>query len=622
MTKRAAAKAQPEDTGTTSTQTTDTTPALTGRLQPVHFDELYAIWPADPRLPSVDSRRAWALARNVTPTYVHNWFNRRRPVAKRLRLTIPKETYELPVGTPPVVIVKDEPVESELPATINEDASVQSTSRSAKVTIDPNVAPVPAATRQRKKKVKTPAPVPVDSAAAESEPMKSLKRKRNDHIDLPSHDLSEPTQPKNKKTVVPVPVPSVPSDDATSQPKPKQSRQRRSAVKVEPIDAAVPSAPKKQPKKRTTKPDPGPASTNGTAEAAPPAKRSLKRPQNTEVEPTHDDAPQPQKKIKISAPIHEPIEPSRKKKTVRFDSHNPDTPPSSSPTMRASSLPPSDAATAVDDTPASSLSPKTATGGAHIKETSIPDPRRSTDLVEDDGPLSPKRTNKHPAKAKENKRPLKSALKETRPRRKPKAKATPTPVPIAEEEEVVVCDRGNKHAPTGFTCALCGPSTDDATEGATADVDIVSDSPKQDFNWTFQFSSFTGPMGDYTDICVDLTPLSAVPFLATPIGSLAAEPSYSNDGGLTLDDDGYMHIDNLRFTYDGTYVGEEGAGEFFPALPTDWKPLVALAMDSAGEWIRSDGEEVSDDDVGDEICLDVEGLLDSSPNLRLPADIS
>ncbi|KAJ7752009.1 hypothetical protein B0H16DRAFT_1547078 [Mycena metata] len=611
MTKRAAAKAQSEDTGTTSTQTTDTTPALTGRLQPVHFDELYAIWPADPRIPSVDSRRAWALARNVTPNYVHTWFQRRRPAAKRLRLKIPKETYELPVGTPPVVVVKDEPVESELPPTTDDDAPVQSTRRSAKKKIEPDVAPVPATTRQRKKKVETPAPVPLNSAAVESESKKSLKRKRNDRDDLP-----QLTEPKNKKTDVP--LPSALSDSPTSQPKPKRSRQRTLAIEAEPINATVPSAPKGQPKKRTTQPEPEPASTNGTTEAAPPTKRSLKRPRNTKVEPTHD-APQPPKKKKTSAPIHEPIEPSRKKK-VRFDSPKPDTPPSSSPTMRASSLPPSDAATAVHDTPSSSPSPKIATGSAHIKETSIPS--RSTDLVEDDGSLSPKRTKKHPTKAKENTIPLKSALKKSGPKRKPKAKATPTPVPIPEEEEVLVCDRGNKDTPTGFTCVLCrAPSTDDAPEGATVDVDIVSNLPKEDFNWTFEFSSFTGPMGDYTDICVDLTPLSAIPFLASPVASLPTEPSCSNDGGLTLDDDGYMHVDNARFTYDGTYVGEAGAGEFFPVLPTDWKLLVGLAMDSAGEWIRSDGEEVSEDDVGEEICLDVEGSLDSGPNLRLPAYI-
>ncbi|KAJ6620769.1 hypothetical protein B0H10DRAFT_1791300, partial [Mycena sp. CBHHK59/15] len=75
-------------------------PNPTGRLALQHLDELNALWPADPRIPSVSSRRAWALARSVTPRYVHEWWSRRRPVAKKLRMVIPDDAYELSVGTP------------------------------------------------------------------------------------------------------------------------------------------------------------------------------------------------------------------------------------------------------------------------------------------------------------------------------------------------------------------------------------------------------------------------------------------------------------------------------------------------------------------------------------------
>lgn len=83
----------------------------------VHYDELSAIWPADRRIPSVASRRAWALARNLKPDVVHRWWYRRRLVAKRARLTIPKDSYELDIGTPPtlVVVVKDEEEEKSRP---------------------------------------------------------------------------------------------------------------------------------------------------------------------------------------------------------------------------------------------------------------------------------------------------------------------------------------------------------------------------------------------------------------------------------------------------------------------------------------------------------------------------
>ncbi|GLB41374.1 hypothetical protein LshimejAT787_0905890 [Lyophyllum shimeji] len=75
-------------------------------LAPVHLDELAKIWDNDRRIPTVDSRRAWAMARNIKPDLVHRWFARRKQIAKKARQRIPEGTYKLRVGTPP--IIKDE----------------------------------------------------------------------------------------------------------------------------------------------------------------------------------------------------------------------------------------------------------------------------------------------------------------------------------------------------------------------------------------------------------------------------------------------------------------------------------------------------------------------------------
>ncbi|RDB31072.1 hypothetical protein Hypma_000031 [Hypsizygus marmoreus] len=82
---------------------------------PEHLLELTQIWNADKRTPSVLSRRAWALARNLRVEAVHRWWHRRRQVAKRVGETLLEETYELDVGTPPVFVegVKAEEEEEE-----------------------------------------------------------------------------------------------------------------------------------------------------------------------------------------------------------------------------------------------------------------------------------------------------------------------------------------------------------------------------------------------------------------------------------------------------------------------------------------------------------------------------
>ncbi|KAL1661032.1 hypothetical protein GGF50DRAFT_118346 [Schizophyllum commune] len=69
-------------------------------LPPFIAHQLAEIWAADRRLPTPDSRKCWALARDVDPVRVHNWWYRRKKVAKGLGVVIPEGNYELSVGDP------------------------------------------------------------------------------------------------------------------------------------------------------------------------------------------------------------------------------------------------------------------------------------------------------------------------------------------------------------------------------------------------------------------------------------------------------------------------------------------------------------------------------------------
>jgi hypothetical protein len=125
-------------------------------------------------------------------------------------------------------------------------------------------------------------------------------------------------------------------------------------------------------------------------------------------------------------------------------------------------------------------------------------------------------------------------------------------------------------------------------------------------------------LDDYTDVSVDLTPLSALPFLKAPAAFLT--PPHAEINGLACDADGFIVIDDQRFTSDGMAVGEHGPGGFFPVLPTgrdEWKVLAreGLLLNSEGEWVSPDCDG-SHEDEG--ILVDVDGL-DDSVVLRLPA---
>ena len=71
------------------------------RIPAIHLEELAAIWNADKRTPTAASRRAWALARNVSPVKVNNWWYRKKTLARKNGIVLPEETYDLPVGIVP-----------------------------------------------------------------------------------------------------------------------------------------------------------------------------------------------------------------------------------------------------------------------------------------------------------------------------------------------------------------------------------------------------------------------------------------------------------------------------------------------------------------------------------------
>ncbi|KAE9392149.1 hypothetical protein BT96DRAFT_1023734 [Gymnopus androsaceus JB14] len=76
-----------------------------------NIDELNEIWDADKRYPTLSSRRRWALARNLEPTLVNQWFWSKRNGARKKKIALNPEQYDLPVGNPPEIPVKSEPTD-------------------------------------------------------------------------------------------------------------------------------------------------------------------------------------------------------------------------------------------------------------------------------------------------------------------------------------------------------------------------------------------------------------------------------------------------------------------------------------------------------------------------------
>lgn len=105
-------------------------------MHALHFEELNSIWEADRRIPSISSRRAWAKARNLNPTNVHNWWYRRRPLAKKWKIKIPRDEYDLDVGVPPI-IPKIEEVNAEISTGTNDIPSTESSDIALKMSLSP-----------------------------------------------------------------------------------------------------------------------------------------------------------------------------------------------------------------------------------------------------------------------------------------------------------------------------------------------------------------------------------------------------------------------------------------------------------------------------------------------------
>jgi hypothetical protein len=80
------------------------------KIPMANLEELNALWDADPakRLPTLHSRRQWAEARNLDVNPVHRWWRDQRFKAKRNHLWVSEESYDIPVGTPPIINPEDQ----------------------------------------------------------------------------------------------------------------------------------------------------------------------------------------------------------------------------------------------------------------------------------------------------------------------------------------------------------------------------------------------------------------------------------------------------------------------------------------------------------------------------------
>ena len=81
----------------------DTTPVtLRKRLSKQDLHDLLIIWGRDQRVPSLTSRRNWALQRGLSPSKVSGWFYRRRTRHIRLVGSAPPltDSYDLNPGSP------------------------------------------------------------------------------------------------------------------------------------------------------------------------------------------------------------------------------------------------------------------------------------------------------------------------------------------------------------------------------------------------------------------------------------------------------------------------------------------------------------------------------------------
>ncbi|KAK7048163.1 hypothetical protein R3P38DRAFT_2867747 [Favolaschia claudopus] len=624
-------------------------------LGPVHHQELQSIWPADPRIPSLRSRKAWALARNVEPAYVHNWFRRRRLKAKQLNVTIPEDTYELPVRNPLQVLftIKPEPLDDVTPLFADETAAEQSNTKGnvqvdletknlVKAEPEPMEPELPSkkanryqSARRRRRRLNPKARLTpprrrakkahneVDAGEKASEstvdaedvasPTKSSKKKTkkaNNEVDA-SEKASETTKDSKRKRKTPASS-TVDAEDVAPLTKPSKKKAKKADNEVDAsgkasestVDAEDVAPPTKSSKKKAKKANNEIDASEKASETTKDSKRKRKR--SASSLPQVDSQPM-SSTSSTTVELETAARPRKKRKTVRFDL---DLPPSSSPTLRASSPPLSDAPTLLGDSSPSPLAESTKRSRKKAKRT-VGDDKETVDYS-----------------FKENLTPAKVA-KKAATRRKRKVKKP------QQENGFFVCDQADSTSPTGFTCALCASAQGDnpTTDEAADKVDTTPAEPNDTFDWHFSFSTSPGPFGDYTNICVDLTPLSAIPFLSAPAAYLAATAEPPQVPPRLHK--GCMEIDGQKFTYEGLAVDEcglVGRADFLPELPAqeEWTALWAgreLLMDSMGEWLVEDGEEDVEGDVDVEtlsdVVVDVDGTVDCDDQddfaaLRLP----
>ncbi|KAG1767105.1 hypothetical protein EDD22DRAFT_876478 [Suillus occidentalis] len=84
-----AIKSTPQDPEPKSPSPKPSVPLLTPAIR----QELWAIWKADPRVPTIASRHAWAASRGVSSARVDQWFSARKSKAKKSGRTISDGSY-------------------------------------------------------------------------------------------------------------------------------------------------------------------------------------------------------------------------------------------------------------------------------------------------------------------------------------------------------------------------------------------------------------------------------------------------------------------------------------------------------------------------------------------------
>ncbi|KAJ3712904.1 hypothetical protein C8R42DRAFT_686005 [Lentinula raphanica] len=92
-------------------------PSSISSIPLANIDELNKIWDADKRLPSLTSRRDWAMARNLTPTAVNEWWWTKRRRARDRGLPLHCADYHIPIGNPPTITgssCKTEPIDEDV----------------------------------------------------------------------------------------------------------------------------------------------------------------------------------------------------------------------------------------------------------------------------------------------------------------------------------------------------------------------------------------------------------------------------------------------------------------------------------------------------------------------------